>query len=118
MTATLETIFANCADAGRRDRRAALRDYARRYVRDDRVMLWWTFPPCRLAIETAAACPDSPTVTKRLCRALWRDLQAARNLPDYLLTKQQDIRVLREFFAAECALYRKQQRAAMQRAAE
>lgn len=118
MTATLDSIFAKCADAGRRDRRAGLREYARRYVRNDRVMLWWTFPPCRLAIATAAACPGSPTVTKRLCKALWRDLQAARNLPRWRVNRQKRIDVLREFFAAECWLYRKQRRAAMQQAAE
>lgn len=113
---SLDTVFAEIRDAGTRSRRKSRRRHAESYRRRATTLLSWTFPASRTAVTGAIAAPDSPAATRILCRALWRDLQAARALPRYLAGRPLRIAALRILFACECACYRRQ-RAADKRAA-
>lgn len=105
---SLETIFADIRDAGIRSSRKRLRRHAKIYQRNAATLLYWTFPGSRAAIVRAIGDPDSPTATRVLCRALWRDLEAAKALPRYLAGRPLRISALRMLFAGECAHYLRQ----------
>ena len=107
-------------DAMPAERRAHDRDMLRRkaakYERQPRDLYRWTFPPTRGAVFNAVHRPDDPAATKKLCRAIWADLQTARAMPSFFQRKAVRISVLRELFACECETYRNQKRAACARA--
>lgn len=107
----LEPILAKVRDAARLSRRDTHRRHAQAYRRDGRILLYWCFPPSRPAVRAALADPECAEATRRLCRALWRDLQTAGALPRYLTGRAQRIGSLRLLFAGECMLYRRQRAA-------
>lgn len=107
----LEPILAELRDAARRSRRASLRRQANSYLRDGRILLYWCLPPSRAAVQAALADPGDAAVTRRLCRALWRDLRSAEALPRYLSGRAMRIGSLRLLFAGECALLLRQRSA-------
>ena len=49
--------------------------------------------------------PESPVVTRVLCRRLYRDLQDARALPRFFRRRAMRIDTLRDLYAGECRLY-------------
>ena len=63
------------AAAHRGYERARRRRFAATYRRDIRVLLSWTFPASRAAVTMAEIHPESPPITRILCRRLYRDLQ-------------------------------------------
>lgn len=109
---TLEDILAAVRDAARNSGRRSLRRHARAYRRDARALFAACFPASRPAVLTALAAPGDASATRRLCRALWRDLQCARALPRYLTGRPLRIAALRLLFAGECTRYLRQRDAA------
>lgn len=106
---THTAIYEEAAADGRESAKASRRRRAATYIRDDRHLLFWTFPPSRMAIILAAACPDSPQATRGLCHRLYRDLQTARTMPNYLKRLRPAlIEELRTLFTCECQIYRRQ----------
>jgi len=49
--------------------------------------------------------PESPPVTRALCRRLYRDIQDARALPRFFRRRAMRIDALRDLYAGECRLY-------------
>lgn len=96
------------AAASRAHDRARRRRFAATYRRDIPTLLYWTFPDSRIAVTGAAARPQSPPVTRRLCRRLWRDLSTARQMPRFYRRRQTRLEVLRDLYSAECRLYESQ----------
>lgn len=68
-------------------------------------MLAWTFPASRNAVTMAQIRPESPPVTRTLCRRLYRDFQDARALPRFFRRRAMRIDTLRDLYAGECRLY-------------
>ena len=98
-------------ESGARDRtREEVRRKAYGYKRDAKTLYYWTFPPTRVAVMRATQRPGDPAATKSLCRAIWADLETARNIPSFYQRKLARIRVLRELFAGECWTYVNQTR--------
>ena len=85
--------------------RARRRRFASAYRRDVRVLLVWTFPASRAAVTMAEIHPESPPITRALCRCLYRDLQDARALPRFFRRRALRISTLRDLYAGECRLY-------------
>lgn len=106
----LDPTLAELRDAARRSRRTSLRHHAGSYRRDGRILLYWCFPPSRAAVQSAVAEPHNAAATRRLCHALWRDLETAHTLPRYLAGRSIRIDSLRLLFAGECALLMRQRR--------
>lgn len=106
--ARLQEILEETAAAGRRARRASLRRRADAYVRDGRILLYWTYPGSRTAVGAALTAPHDPSATRALCLALYRDWRTARALPGHIAGRQMRAGELRCLFACECRLYRRQ----------
>ena len=85
--------------------RAHRRRFAAAYRRDIRVLLAWTFPASRAAVTMTEMYPESPPVTRTLCRRLYRDLKDARALPRFFRRRAMRIDTLRDLYAGECRLY-------------
>jgi hypothetical protein len=68
-------------------------------------LLAWTFPDSRDAVTMAEIHPESPPVTRALCRRLYRDLQDARALPRFFRRRAMRIDILRDLHTGECRLY-------------
>jgi len=49
--------------------------------------------------------PENPSVTRALCRRLYRDLRDARALPNFFRRRTARIETLRDLYSAECRLY-------------
>ena len=110
-TARETAIDRRCRDlaaASHAHDRARRRRFAARYQRDIPTLLYWTFPESRDAVTNAGAQPESPPITRRLCRRLWRDLSTARGLPRFYRRRQARLDVLRDLYSAECRLYESQ----------
>lgn len=108
----LDAIFARARLDGIASRRLARRRAAETYRRDFAMLLEWGGAASRAAVETAAQRPGDPPATRALCRALYRDLNAAMRLPRHAATRFMRIEVLRRLFTCECALYIRQREAA------
>lgn len=102
----IEKVEADAIASKRRRQRTA----AENYERDGQELYLATFPSSRYAIKAALLLP-SPDTTKKLCRAIWRDLQVAKALPTYIRGRQSRINWLRELYSCECGLYLRQVRA-------
>ncbi len=112
MADPLDAIFARARRDGIASRRMARRRAAETYWRDCAMLLEWGDVASRAAVEAAAQRPGDPLATRILCRALYRDLEAARRLPRHAATRFMRIEVLRRLFTCECALYLRQREAA------
>ena len=104
----LQDILDETAAAGRRAFRARLRRRAEAYVRDGRILAYWTFPGSRGAVTDALNAPHDPAATRALCRALYRDWKTAYALPRHIAGRHMRIEELRLLFACECRLHRRQ----------
>lgn len=87
------------------DARKSRRRFAERYVRSAEHLLYWTFPASREVVMNAINRPHNPDVTWLLCRYIYRDIQTAKALPEYLTGRQNRIDELRRIFTAECWVY-------------
>lgn len=85
--------------------RARRRRFAASYRRNIRVLLDWTFPDSRVAVTMAEIYPDDPSITRTLCRRLYRDLRDAHALPTFFRRRAARIETLRDLYSAECRLY-------------
>ena len=56
-------------------------------------------------MTTAELYPESPAVTRILCRRLYRDLRDAHALPRFFRRRAMRIDALRDLFSGECCLY-------------
>lgn len=101
----------------RRYARIRRRRFAAAYRRDVRILLAWTFPASRNAVTMAEIDPESPSVTRALCRRLYRDLRDAHALPRFFRRRQVRIETLRDLYAGECRLYADQRASASAQAA-
>lgn len=108
----LDAIFARARRNGIASRRRARRRAAETYRRDSAMLLEWGGAAIRAAVEAAAPRPGDPLATRALCRALYRDLNAAMRLPRHAATRFMRVEVLRLLFTCECALYLRQREAA------
>lgn len=107
----LDAIFDRARRDGIASRRLARRRAAETYWRDSAMLLEWGGAASRAAVEAAAQRPGDPLATRALCRALYRDLEAAMRLPRHAATRFLRIEVLRRLFTCECALYLRQREA-------
>lgn len=95
-----------------RSARQRRRRYADCYQRDAKELFHWMEPGASEFVGPAMVWPYRSDVTRRLCKRLYRDLKLARALPRYLVGRDLRVLSLKDLFAAECAMYRRQRRMA------
>ena len=105
LSTTVERACGELAAANRDYQRTRRRRFAATYRRDIRILLSWTFPDSRDAVTMAEIHPESPPVTKVLCRRLYRDYHDAHALPRFFRRRAMRIDALRDLLSGECRLY-------------
>jgi hypothetical protein len=104
-SASIDRICERLGNDRREYDRARRRRFAATYRRDVCVLLEWTFPGSRAAVTMAEIYPENVSVTRALCRRLYRDLRDARALPTFFRRRAARIETLRDLYSAECRLY-------------